>query len=130
LSSRPLSSPEYPGQLKMVGPDELIDRRHSLEAVAAADQPGGVAGEGGRVTRDCDNRRYRRGGECFRLPGGAGARGIEHRSGVTGERAGRNRIAGQIAPLDGKSRLVCGGSGECSSSARIALDGVDRADAS
>ena len=78
----------------MRGPYELIDGRYALEAVAAADQLGGVACEGGRVAGYRDDRFYRRGGKRFRLPGGAGARRIEHRSGVAGERARRNRVAG------------------------------------
>ena len=62
------------GDLEMRRPHELIDRRYTLKAVPAADQLGGVACEGSRVAGDRDDRFYRRGGERFYLPGGAGAR--------------------------------------------------------
>src|SRR5271169_3335650 len=103
------SSPEYRGELEMRCPYELIHRRYALEAVASADQPGGVACEGGRVAGDCDDRFYRRGGERFCLPDRAGARWIEHHGRVAGERARRNRVAGQVPALDGDPRLVRGG---------------------
>jgi len=43
----PESSTEYRSELEVWGPHELIDRDYALEAVAAADQLGGVAREGG-----------------------------------------------------------------------------------
>jgi hypothetical protein len=46
----PESSTEYRSELEVWGPHELIDRDYALEAVAAADQLGGVAREGGGVT--------------------------------------------------------------------------------
>ena len=82
-------------------PHELIDRRYALEAVAAADQLGGIACEGSGVAGYRDDRFYRRGGEFFRLPRGAGARRIEHRGRIAGERARRDRVAGQVAALEG-----------------------------
>src|SRR5437667_3250417 len=122
----PRSSAEDRGEFEMRCPHELIDRRQVLEAVAAAEQHGGVASEGGRVAGDCDDRGYRRGRERLHLPGGAGARRIEHRGGIAGERLRRKRVAREVAALDGDHRLVGGGAGERGGGARIALDGVDR----
>ena len=46
---------KHRGQFEMRAPDELVDRHHALEAEAAGDEAGGVAREGGRVTRDRDD---------------------------------------------------------------------------
>src|SRR5580693_6812271 len=108
----PRSSPEGCCELEVRGPHELIDRRHTLEAVSAADQRGSVACKAGRVAGYRDDRCYRRCGERFRLAGGAGARRIEDRSRVAGERIGWKRVAREIAVLDGSPWLVCGGAGE------------------
>src|SRR5437868_15379672 len=85
--SRQESSPEDREELEMRGPHELIDRRYAFETVAAADQLGGVACEGGGVAGYRDDPFYHRHGERFGLPDGAGARRIEHRRRAARKRA-------------------------------------------
>ena len=51
---------------------ELIDRRHSHQAIAAFDQDARVTGEARRIAGDGDDRIHRRFGELLRLRFGAG----------------------------------------------------------
>ena len=103
------SPPKQSRELEMRRPYELINRHEPLQAEAARDQPGGVPREGGGIARDGDHRHDRRSGQRLGLPRGAGARRIEHRGGIAGQRIGRQRIAGEVAALDGDGRSVHNG---------------------
>ena len=55
VRTRPISPAKHRDQFEMRRPDELVDRHDPVEAKAAGDQPGGVAGEGRGIAGDGDH---------------------------------------------------------------------------
>ena len=61
-------------------------------------------------------------GERTRLFDRASARRIEHYAGVGGKRLGRQRVAGEVAPLNGNAGVASGGVGDRGRGALVAFD--------
>ncbi len=136
------------GEFEMRRPEELVDRRHGLEAEAAGGEDPRVADEGLGIARDRDRHGHVGCRQCRRLGAGAGPRRIEHhriepaafvrlqRSGEEIAHFGRDpgqaarghgqRRNGRAIGVDGVNLLPCGGKrkGEGAEAAEQIGDGV------
>ena len=85
----------------MRGPQELVDRQQFLQPVSAVLQGARVAREAAGIARGVDHARHLRARQLGRLRGRAGARRIEQHGVEAIELRRRQRIAEEIAALDG-----------------------------
>ena len=96
-SARRHLPPQHRHRLDVARPQELVDRRHCLQAVTAVDEDAHVTGQRRRVAGDGDDERHLRAGQHFRLGLGAGAWRVEDHGVDRLELLPRQRLVHEVA---------------------------------